>query len=322
MASQTSQETKEIYDQISSKYDLVQFHPCYRYINTPTFLKHFDNALQRLSTSTPKKIKLLNLACGSGRDTFSLWNQFQSQLEMILSVDLSPEMINIANLKKQQRMEKENGSHLPIHFVVGDVLELDKNEQVAQCFTDFSFSHNSPFSSNSLPKDPAEASSNEQLFDLVSACFLLHYSSSVEELETMCQQISRVLKPGGSFVTLNTDPFLNQAFVSEKQQTFGCFRSQFPTAEKEGRSVMKDGDRFEFSIDLNFNEDNKHEDYVVKFYNHHFNAETYEKALKKAGFHTVKFHPMEMIGQPQNTNLKDFGKYLEHNGVICIEALK
>ncbi|KAG2373058.1 hypothetical protein C9374_012904 [Naegleria lovaniensis] len=308
MASQSSQETKEIYDKISSKYDLIQFHPNYKHITGPTFLKHFNHSLQHVSTSNTPKIKLLNLACGSGHDTFSLWNQFHSQLEAILSVDLSPEMINIANQSKQKRMEKNHLSHFPVHFIVGDVLELDKNEAMKQWIHQH--------------LDPSTSSSETACFDLVSACFLLHYSSSVEELETMCEQISRVLKPGGSFVTLNTDPFLNQAFVSEKQQTFGCFRSQFPTAEKEGRSVMKDGDRFEFSIDLNFNEDNKHEDYVVKFFNHHFNAETYEKSLKKAGFHTVKFHPMEMIGTLQRKDLQNFGNYLEHNGMICIEAFK
>nr|CAG4714639.1 unnamed protein product [Naegleria fowleri] len=318
MASQsnTSQETKEIYDKISSKYDLVQFHPSYKYIKAPTFLKLFENSLQRLSsTSTFPKIKLLNLACGSGKDTFSLWNRFQSRLEMILAVDISPEMINIANQSKQQRMLKENISQLPIHFIVGDVLELDKNEQISQWISNLNIENNEPSNiSNCVSCTPC--------FDLVSACFLLHYSSNVEELERMCEQISRVLKPGGSFVTLNSDPFNNETIVCEKQKSFGSFRSRFPTAEKEGRFVLKDGDRFEISIDLNMNEDNRHEDYVIKFFNQYFTPETYEKALKKAGFHTVKFHRMEMIGNLQRTDLKDFGKYMDYTGLVCIEAIK
>jgi SAM-dependent methyltransferase len=42
--------------------------------------------------------------------------------------------------------------------------------------------------------------------DLVFAAYLLNYASTVDELNAMCQAISRSLKPGGRFVTVNNNP--------------------------------------------------------------------------------------------------------------------
>ena len=43
-------------------------------------------------------------------------------------------------------------------------------------------------------------------FDLAFAAYLLNYAHSAEELEQMCRAVARALKPGGRFVTVNSNP--------------------------------------------------------------------------------------------------------------------
>ena len=43
-------------------------------------------------------------------------------------------------------------------------------------------------------------------FDVVTAAYLLNYARSKDELLAMCRAVSRCLKPGGRFVTVNNNP--------------------------------------------------------------------------------------------------------------------
>ena len=45
-------------------------------------------------------------------------------------------------------------------------------------------------------------------FDVATAAYLLNYAQSREELAAMVQSIARCLKPGGRFVTMNSNPDL------------------------------------------------------------------------------------------------------------------
>jgi ubiquinone/menaquinone biosynthesis C-methylase UbiE len=45
--------------------------------------------------------------------------------------------------------------------------------------------------------------------DLVTAAYLLNYARTRQELQTMCDGIAQALKPGGRFVTVNSNPALN-----------------------------------------------------------------------------------------------------------------
>ena len=43
-------------------------------------------------------------------------------------------------------------------------------------------------------------------FDLVFAAYLLNYAHTAEELTQMCRTVARALRPGGRFVTANSNP--------------------------------------------------------------------------------------------------------------------
>jgi ubiquinone/menaquinone biosynthesis C-methylase UbiE len=51
--------------------------------------------------------------------------------------------------------------------------------------------------------------SDEDPVDLTVAAYLLNYARTREELQAMCDGIARSLKPGGRFVTVNTNPALD-----------------------------------------------------------------------------------------------------------------
>lgn len=46
----------------------------------------------------------------------------------------------------------------------------------------------------------------DEPFDIVAAAYLLNYADTAEKLLAMCQVISRSLRPGGRFVTVNNNP--------------------------------------------------------------------------------------------------------------------
>ena len=43
-------------------------------------------------------------------------------------------------------------------------------------------------------------------FDLAFAAYLLNYAHTAEELAQMCRAVARALRPGGRFVTVNSNP--------------------------------------------------------------------------------------------------------------------
>ena len=82
-----SEQTLQIYQNISNKYDKTRYHPHRRYIVNPNMIHHWDRILtlemERLSNSTnqeknpqQRKLMLLNLGCGSGNDTWTMYNRF------------------------------------------------------------------------------------------------------------------------------------------------------------------------------------------------------------------------------------------------------
>jgi len=258
------QETIEIYHQISNKYDKSRFHPHKRYVVGPTMVSHWRRLLK-----DNKDQFVLNLACGSGCDTWIFWKEFHEQVALTVGVDISPDMIDIANHSKEEfesRLGLTCGS-MPVRFLVGDAFDLEGNDALSLL--------------------------HSKQWDLVTACYLLHYSANATELELMCRSVAKMVQEGGTFITIAANPFLKQACVNEGQKRLGDYRSDFMTAREQGRSEMVDGDRFEVSIDLNLNEEGQNENHQVKLINHYFTAETYESCLKKAGFSTVVFHPLQ-----------------------------
>jgi ubiquinone/menaquinone biosynthesis C-methylase UbiE len=116
-------------------------------------------------------------------------------------------------------------------------------------------------------------------FDVIFAGFLLHYSTSVENLHTMCEHIASQLKGGGRFVSF-------------------CENPKHPTGElkydAEAIAVgpIKDGSRiqrFHYSKGVR----------ALEFSHQHYEEATYEHALKAAGFHDIEWHPF-ILGEVVN----------------------
>ena len=103
-------------------------------------------------------------------------------------------------------------------------------------------------------------------FDLAVAAYLLNYAQTAEELTRMCRSVARALRPGGRFVTVNSNP---------AEPTVA-----FPSAHAYGFSRRVVGELVEGAP------------IVLEFFlpegsfevtNYYFSAGTMEKAFRAAG---------------------------------------
>ena len=305
-----SEQALQLYQSISNKYDKNRHHPHRLYIVNPNMIHHWERIFtvekERNETNRNfEKLMVLNLGCGSGNDTWVLYNQFESHIKSVIGVDLSNDMIQLANNSKEQ-VESSLSKKIPLEFIVGDVIKLNENEQLKKLY----YKHS----------NKNETKQESPVFDFVTACHLLHYSSDYEELCKMCKSISGMLKPGGTFLTLNSNPFLNEAQINQDQKKLGVYRSNFMIDTKE-RNYLIDGDQFEISIDLNFNEFDQNENFIVKIQNRYFSPQSYEKALKLAGFSKVVFHKLRL--DEKELGAKEYGRNsMDVCTAIVIEATK
>lgn len=138
--------------------------------------------------------------------------------------------------------EAEKSDPLGISYLVGNALELDLGKQ----------------------------------FDIISASYLLNYSKTELELQTMCRAISKHLKPGGKFVTINNNPDCKDPAMSMRKYGFERIQTGF-----------EEGDEVVYQL---FLPDESHIDIV----NYHLSKETHEKCFAATGLTNVKWHNMEM----------------------------
>ena len=116
----------------------------------------------------------------------------------------------------------------------------------------------------------------EQTFDIITAAYLLNYAKSYEELVAFAKTISRHLKPGGRFVTINSNPdFRAPAEVLRK---YGFTRHNENWSE--GSPITY---RF-------FQDDDSHFDIV----NYHLEKSTHNLAFEKIGMKKVNWHPVQL----------------------------
>jgi 2-polyprenyl-3-methyl-5-hydroxy-6-metoxy-1,4-benzoquinol methylase len=141
-------------------------------------------------------------------------------------------------------------------------------------------------------------------FDLVIAVFLLHYAKTKEELLTMCKNIYKNLKKDGSFLTINSNP-LNPLQLNKKYD--------FTISAEE---PLKEGDTFTVTL---FADGEK----SCSFQGHFWKKETYENALKEAGFREIAWHKMIVSQEGIERFGQDFWKeYLEHPSHCVIKCVK
>lgn len=112
-------------------------------------------------------------------------------------------------------------------------------------------------------------------FDLVTAAYLLHYAGDREELSAMCRNIARALRPGCRFVALNENP----ACPAEPG---GSYVPYGFTKTMEGPPV--DGTPIRYRMFAGRDS--------FTFEARYFSRETYENALRAAGFVSIAWHPL------------------------------
>ena len=118
----------------------------------------------------------------------------------------------------------------------------------------------------------ATAFEPDETFDIVTAAYLLNYADTKEKLLAMCQTVSRSLRPGGRFVSVNNNP-------SQALRRYGATRKYgfVKTVSERPRdgtpityTIYQDGGSFSFE-------------------NYYLSLETHEQALATAGLLDVEW---------------------------------
>jgi len=115
--------------------------------------------------------------------------------------------------------------------------------------------------------------SDEDPVDLTVAAYLLNYARTREELQSMCDGIARSLKPGGRFVTVNTNPALDLT-AAPSYRPYGF--------EATAAGPWQDGTPIQWTFHL--------EDGPFAIENYHLGVAAHEEAFDRAGFSQVRWH--------------------------------
>lgn len=142
--------------------------------------------------------------------------------------------------------------------------------------------------------------------DLAAAAYLLNYATSADELEAMLHGVARCLKPGGRFITMNSNPSLH--FPSAPSYRKYGFETRVPGAWQEGQP-------FHWIFHL--------EDGSIEIENYHLNVATHERACRAAGFREIRWHEPRL--SPHAVDSSDdahWATFLSHPPIICLECVK
>src|SRR5262249_22055725 len=146
----------------------------------------------------------------------------------------------------------------------------------------------------------------DETFDVVVAGYLLNYAQTYSELLEMCSAITRHLKPGCRFVSVNNNPLQQKDY--------------FTSTRKYGFIKSADGPLNEETlVDYFFFENN--ESCATKTY--HRSSKTYAGALKPPELNAVTWYDLEVspdkTGEPER---KYWSIFIEHPPIIFIECVK
>jgi toxoflavin synthase len=136
-------------------------------------------------------------------------------------------------------------------------------------------------------------------FDIVTAAFLLHYSKNKKELFEMCKSIYKNLKEGGIFLTINNNP-LHPKIDGRK---YGVVIS--------GPATLKEGDELKVCLTHDPTKN-------VSFSTYYWKKETYEKALKEAGFKKIEWIDAEIQKEAIEELGKEYWSCLKDNNYLTI----
>ena len=144
-------------------------------------------------------------------------------------------------------------------------------------------------------------------YDLVVAAYLLNYATTADELGDMCAGIAGSLRPGGRFVTVNSNPALDFSRAPSYRR-YG-FETSVIGPWREGAPItwtfyLEDGGTF--SIE-----------------NYYLSVAAHEDALRAAGFRTIRWHRPRVAPDGVASYGPDFWKpFLDSPPVTFIECVK
>lgn len=123
-------------------------------------------------------------------------------------------------------------------------------------------------------------------FDIVCASYLLNYARTADELSQMGRVISNHLKPGGRFVTINSNP----DFQCEVPSMFHYGFTRENKSYDEGAEIT-------YSF---YQPDGSH----IEVTNYHLSRPTHLEALKNAGLSDIQWHTLEVSPE----GIEEFGE--------------
>jgi ubiquinone/menaquinone biosynthesis C-methylase UbiE len=143
-------------------------------------------------------------------------------------------------------------------------------------------------------------------YDLAVAAYLLNYAEDRAQLSLMCNSISRCLKPGGRFVTVNSSPLLD--FPSAPDYHKYGFEAHVRGPWGEGApitwSFFLDGGSFDIE-------------------NYFLDAAIHEEAFRAAGFREIRWHPPRLSPEGETAYPRGYWDvFLQHSPIAFIECLK
>jgi ubiquinone/menaquinone biosynthesis C-methylase UbiE len=143
-------------------------------------------------------------------------------------------------------------------------------------------------------------------YDVAVAAYLLNYAQNREELGAMCRSLGRCLKPGGRFVTVNSNPSLD--FRSAPSYRKYGFETSTGNDWREGAPVT-----WTFYL----------EDGPFDIENYYLDVAMHEEAFRSAGFRKIVWHQPRLSPEGEAAYGRDFWRtFLDKPPVIFIECLK
>ena len=142
--------------------------------------------------------------------------------------------------------------------------------------------------------------------DLVFAAYLLNYARDYAELLAMCEAISRNLKPGGRFVTVNNHP-------DDSPDNFETGRVYGYSKRLEG--PLKEGTPIVWRFHL--------PEGIIEVTNFYLTLATMEMALKSAGLRDIRWHPPQVSPEGLQQSGEDHWRgFLAQPPIVFLECFK
>ena len=124
-------------------------------------------------------------------------------------------------------------------------------------------------------------------FDLAFAAYLLNHARTAEELTQMCRAVARALRPGGRFVTANSNP-------ADPTAAFSACRAYGFSGRVEGPLVEGAPIVWEFFLPEG----------SFEVTNYYLSVRTMEAAFRAAGLREVRWHAPEVSPEGES----EFGR--------------